>query len=1194
MMRETDVEPFPKSDSEPNLFERPTEFENDGRALSVPISRPRSDDKPYNVREINLDRPTSYQRPRSLRPDGREIGDPVFPIGTLINLARRQAAPEVTVLSPQQSIDLRRLALKASANEDMAFAELDVTRACMELHVDPDMGLSSNEAAQRLEMHGPNELEAQPPPSFWEVLLDQFKDVVVIILLIGAIVSLGLGEYEAGAAILVIVAFNAFLGVKMEISANAALTDLKSANPPTCEVIRDGQVKEIPSSQLVPGDLVILALGKKIPADLRLIVSSGLSSNEMPLTGESVPTKKDASYIKQSNKEAKEDESESGGKAQPEKEEELNPRNLVFMGCLIETGNGRGVVIHTGMKTRMGSIQRQLSLADEDISPLAKKLTQLGTMLGIASITISLVVFLLMGLVLDNAWLDALLVAVSLTVAAVPEGLPVCVTIALAVGMRTMAVVHKAQILKLKSVETLGSASVICTDKTGTLTKGEMTAVSNWMSGRRFKFTGTGYDPVGFVLPEEQKSDEQTTEVEEAAAELKDCIYLLPTVLGALCSNAILQYNEKDKVWEASGNISERPLVVAAHKAGFKSQELRSRFPRIKENPFSSMRKLMSTLHHLPEGSAESNIFGGAAYVSIVKGAPNVVLRCSSHIVYLDNSQKQPKISDGVPLPIISLDLPLREIVTKQIDDYSDLAFRCLAIAFKTFDSEPEETGEASCETGLTLCGLIASIDPDRPEVKPAIQQAREAGIRTVMITGDYVKTAKAIAENIAILPRNSENEKAVDCALIRDLGKRETDCIEREKESRVLGGHGLAQVKADLRDIRTQLDAITAYADVYARAKPEDKITIVRSLQRQGNICSMTGDGVNDAPALKQANIGVAMGMTGTDVAKSAADMILLDDNFVSIIAAIRQGRIIYANIQKFCYFLLSTNIAEVFFMIIAVAIGLQAPLVPLQILWLNLCTDGAPAVALAVEAAEPGVMQEGPRPKEEPLLSRLMVTGICIQTVVLTCCSLFVYIVGLHWRFGSAWDKKFEYDRLGAVIPAEDNLKLREAQTMCILFITFAELARAYGARSLRNSVFQIGPFSNWYMQPACAISVICTIGISIIPGVQDIFGMVMIRGQDWGFVLAMACVPFTIDELTKVVYRATGFGKRPYHIDHGHPDKLLVKTLSAKQKDEEGKIYELQTPPITARDFTTTMLNTVSLSSPDPVPLHIKLQK
>eukprot|EP00457_Paulinella_chromatophora_P000794 gb/GEZN01000794.1/.p1 GENE.gb/GEZN01000794.1/~~gb/GEZN01000794.1/.p1 ORF type:complete len:1095 (+),score=173.48 gb/GEZN01000794.1/:46-3330(+) len=1006
--------------------------------------------------------------------------------------------------------------------EDEKFAQKDAAACCVDFNTDMKLGLSSDEAGKRLTQHGPNQLKAEPLPTFFEILLDQFKDLVVILLLIGAIISIVLKEYEAGVAILIIVAFNAYLGVSYEMSANSEMAQLQNQFPPVCEVIRDGQVKEVPTADLVPGDIVILLLGKTVPADIRLTASAGLACTEASLTGEPGGIKKDAAFVTLTPS-PKAWQGEEGTAKEEKKEEHLNPPCLVFMGCAVEDGNGRGVVVKTGMQTRLGKIQNQLNMAEQDISPLQKKLDTLGSYLAGASIIIGLVVFLVMFLVNKEKLLNAALVGISLIVAAVPEGLPVCVTMCLANGMRIMATDYKTRITKLKSVETLGSASVICTDKTGTLTKGEMTAVKLWFSGSFYRFTGQGYDPTGQLCPDAAPGHQVVpTEEHKLQAAGKGLgeegpMYGLPCLIACLCSNAVVQYNTKEQKWEASGNITERPLTVAAYKAGFKSDEVQVKYTRQHENPFSSVRKMMSTLHQLPAGSQESLLFGPPGtvkYISAVKGAPNVVLANCLSMVSVDNASES--LNSGQELTLKELTDQDRANILQIIDDFSEQAFRVLAVAYRTFPEMPD-TQEGELEGKLTLCGLIASIDPDRPEVTPAIQAAAIAGIRTVMITGDYVKTAKAIAENISILPRNSPQEKAVDCIVLRALGNEEIELMNKIK-----GGTAGSADRARIKQVRSEIDAIVRTADVYARAKPEDKITIVRSLKRQGNVCSMTGDGVNDAPALKEANIGVAMGITGTDVAKGAASMILLDDNFTSIVGAIRQGRIIYANIQKFVFFLLSTNMAEVFLILISVLIGLPSPLEPIQILWLNLATDGAPAVALAVEEAEPGVMQEGPRPSTEPLLSKLMVVGIFIQVITLTACALAVFILGLSFHTDGSW----------AAITAvtEHDAALASARTMTIIFIVLAELMRAYSSRSMRYSVFSIGFFHNRRMQQAVALSVVSTIAISLIPRVQDFFGMVMIKGDEWAVLLALCTIPFIVDELTKLVYRWTGFGERP----------------------------------------------------------------
>lgn len=995
---------------------------------------------------------------------------------------------------------MRKDALDNAAKKVKYFAEITVDQVIRDLNVDPVNGLSSAEAAARLHLHGRNELEKEPPPSFLKLLLQQFSDLLVIMLIVASLVSIGLGEYKAAVVIIIIVIANATLGVIQESRAGAALDALSSLAAPRTDVQRDGQILNIDSAELVPGDVVILDLGRKVPADVRLIESQGMYSNEMALTGESEPVKKNALWVHEEKKEEKKEF---------HKEEALTEANMVYMGCSVQDGRGKGVVVKTGMKTKMGEIAHLLKTADQGQSPLQTKLHNLGVRLGIASICVSVIVFVI-GVATDRktdpesdspVWLQMLLVAVSLTVAAVPEGLPACVTITLAVGMNEM-VKKNALIRNLHSVETLGSASVICSDKTGTLTKGEMTAVRLWFHGDIFRFTGQGYEPQGELVALASKSNVNVVRNTDPQAEVLR--------LAVMCSNAELQVNPKTQKWECIGNISERPLVVAGAKVNLDKKQLDGEYKRVKENPFNSARKMMSVLVDVGNGPRNA-CYGNARYISAVKGAPNFILDKCTHMVDDDQSN------------IRALEPQDRQNILKAIDDFSGQAFRVLAIAYHRFEeNEMPDSSPDNLERDLILCGMIASIDPERSEVTPSIRKAANAGIRTVMITGDYVKTAKAIAENIGLLPRGSPDKKAVDCEIIRQIGgeieevKQQLDACDDKDEAK--------KIEQKLDVLLDRLDSITVYADVYARAKPADKITIVRSLQRQGNICSMTGDGVNDAPALKQANIGVAMGITGTDVAKASADMVLTDDNFCSIVEAIEQGRTIYANISKFVFYLLSTNVSEVFTILIAVIMGLRSPLFPIQILWLNLATDGAPAIALAIEAIEPGVMQEGPRNKNESILEKLMITGIIIQTFTLTSLVLGTYILGLSWHTGS-WDG------------ANDNLTTDEiskgvdkARTMTILMITFGELIRAYSCRSMRYSVFQLGLFSNPWMQYAVGTSMAATVLICNIPGVMDIFGTEYLDGRSWAWILCMCWIPFIVDEVTKTVYRYTGYGKRP----------------------------------------------------------------
>lgn len=1039
-------------------------------------------------------------------------------------------------------------------------------------------GLSSAEAGKRLEDHGRNELDKAPPTPIWRLFLAQFEDLLVILLVVACIVAGALGQYAASVVIIIIVIGNAVLGVVQEARAGNALAALENSTTELVDVMRDAQRVSVDATTIVPGDIVFLETGMKIPADLRIIKTSKLEAMEMHLTGESEPVKKDAqpmteadtgdaksqapragpSIVISSGDETKED-AEGGDeadaaalkKAQQQLKGDLeNAHNILFMGGMVLGGSGSAVVVKTGMNTQIGSIATMMMNAEETSSPLQTKLDRLGQKLGLASIFVSVLVFII-GVTTERGtdpesdqpvWLQMLLVAVSLTVAAVPEGLPACVTITLAVGMQRMSE-KRAIIRNLYSVETLGSASVICSDKTGTLTAGLMTAKKVFFGGNTFHCSGIGYNPVGDI-----KFESKT----DYAEELTDNQQFYPLQIGVLCSEAIMAKDD-DGNWTAKGNHSERPLVVAAEKAGISAVQLRKKYPNIHTNNFTSSRKMMSTLVRASDDDDAPPMLSAAAgpYIACVKGAPNVILgNCTSRMT-----------AEG---KVVELDDAYRAQIMQAIDGFSDQAFRVLAFASKHLDAVPDEPEPETLEQGLIFSGLVASIDPERPQVEESIRKARGAGIRIMMITGDYVKTARAIAVKINLLrppfgeasldmPKITASgllsdpglqelkaidpsldimkalcEKAMDCTIIRQMGTREqelmeaTDCVNGKKWKKKAANPEQQALRDELEQLRGKIDCVTKIIDVYARAKPKDKITIVRSLMRQGHVAAMTGDGVNDGPALSQAHIGVAMG-SGTEVARAASDMVLEDDDFCNIVEAIEQGRTIYNNIGKFCFFLLSTNVAEVFIILIAVIMGLQSPLLPIQILWLNLATDGFPAIALAVESIEPGVMQEGPRDQKEPLLEKVMLTGIAIQTVTLTAVLLCTYIVGLIWETDN-WQGKNDNMTKDAL---EEGIQ--RAQSMTILTITFAELMRAYGARSLRRSIFTLGPFTNKYMQYAVGTSMVATLLVANIPGVMDVFSMQYLTFKEWVFVIGMSFIPITVDECTKYVYRLVGFGER-----------------------------------------------------------------
>jgi len=920
--------------------------------------------------------------------------------------------------------------------------------------------------------------------------------------------------------------FNAILGAVQEHGAGAALDALAALQTASARVFRDGETVEIDSTHIVPGDIVMMGTGDGVTADVRLIEVQDLESNEASLTGESEAVRK----VVEPAKEVK------GG----EEEEKLTLGNVIYMGTEITQGKGKGVVIHTGMQTKMGLLAERLKTVDAGASPLKMKLGNLGMRLGLASLSVSILIFVV-GVSTgrgadpqssDPLWLQMLLVAVSLTVAAVPEGLPVCVTLCLANGMDNMTK-KQALVRKLASVETLGSTTIICTDKTGTLTCGKMTTVQLWRPGQMYKVTGQGYNPEGNIYPVNTFTDSKTSQDKAAMFQkVKESGELQPVLTAfLLCSDAAVDYEDVTihengvektiKQWVGKGNATERALVVAARKLGIERKDVESIFKEVAQNPFSSKRKMMSVLVQVSNDAKEtcfSKITNNSKFVGIAKGAPNRILARATRMVV-----------DG---KVVNMGEDDKKKALKVVNHLSSKALRVLAVGVKPYTSKPNDTNDENLEKDIIFLGLNAAIDPERPEVTVAISKAANAGVLTVMITGDYLATAKAIAENIGLLDKNDpgNDERVMDCKGLRQLGAdiTSTKKILGDKEAK-LSDAKRHEEEMKLKSLQKQVDDITVKTRVYARAEPFDKITIVESYQRQGHVACMTGDGVNDAAALQGANIGVAMG-SGTDVAKGAADMVLLDDSFATIVEAIQEGRKIYANITKFVFFLLSTNVAEVFVILIAMLMGLQSPLVPIQILWLNLCTDGAPAVALALERAEPGIMDEGPRSLTEPILEKIQLTGITIQTFVETALCLVTYIVGLIWNTGS-WDGQND-DK------SDNELKdgIQRAQTMVIYLIVFLELLRAYTSRALRTSVFQMGVFSNKYMQYAVIVSIGATLLVGNLPVIQEIFSMKPLRGREWGLVIGLTPICSIVDELTKLVYRITGYGERPKAINAG----------------------------------------------------------
>lgn len=890
-----------------------------------------------------------------------------------------------------------------------------------------EQGLSSQAAAQRLAEAGYNELKERSRPGFWSKLLAQFNNFLVIILIVASLISLVLGDYLEAGAILTIVVLNTILGVVQEAKAEEAMASLHKMAAPDAHVVRDGRRHTIPSREVVPGDIVLLETGNYVPADVRLIESVNLRIEEAALTGESVPVSKDARAIIE-------------GKVPIG-----DRRNSAFMNTLVIYGRGRGLVTETGMQTEIGRIAELLQSDEGEATPLQLKLDKLGRTLGIAALVICALVFVLgvlrnpAGMTLGETFLDMFIVAVSLAIAAVPEGLPAIVTIVLALGMQRMIKRH-ALLRKLPAVETLGSATVICSDKTGTLTQNEMTAVRLWVDGRFIDISGKGYSPFGEFSLNGQPYH---------PAEHRPAAYLLQA--GALCNDASLEPKTSSAgvSWRIAGDPTEGALIVAAAKAGLHQKELAQTLPRVAEIPFDSERKRMTTLHQVLNGDFES------PYVALVKGAPDILLQ-----------QCQAILANGEVRPLRPEDYAGILSANKALASH---ALRVLGTAYRPLEQVPVEPNTVEVERDLIFLGLIGMIDPARPEVKPAIAQGREADIRTVMITGDYPNTAVAIARQIDMLSADGQ----------------------------VLTGAQLDEMADE--ELRRQVQTV----NVYARVSPQHKLKIVEALQANSHVVAMTGDGVNDAPALKRANIGVAMGITGTDVSKEVADMVLTDDNYTSIVAAVEEGRIIYANIRKFVFYLLSCNVAEILIIFIAMLVGLPLPLTAIQLLVLNLVTDGAPALALGMEKGDPDVMKRPPRPVDEPVINREMQVGILVQSIVKPVAVLGAFIIGLNWY---GWE----------------GHGLTVAETMAFTTLAMGELVRAYTSRSEHYTIFEIGIFTNKWMQYAVLSSLAIILAIIYIPALDPIFETAFLGWQEWLIMLPMILVQGVAAELTKLFIR------------------------------------------------------------------------
>jgi len=892
----------------------------------------------------------------------------------------------------------------------MSWYDKSIGDVLNELDVDIKKGLDTTKAKERLEKFGPNELKEEQGKSFFKKLLAQFSDFLVLILIAASLVSYFIGETQDAIVIIAIVIVNAMLGLYQEGKAEKALEALKKMASPTAKVIRDGKTIEIDSRELVPGDIVILETGDIVPADLRIIESKNLKIDEASLTGESVAVEKDAEKILDGDV-------------------SLGDRvNMAYMSTIVTYGRGIGVVVGTGTNTEIGKIATMIQSFDEEATPLQKKLNQLGKILGIATILICIIVFA-DGLIQGRDPLEMFMVSVSLAVAAIPEGLPAIVTIVLAIGMNKM-VKRNAIVKKLLAVETLGATSVICTDKTGTLTQNEMTVVKMYTNDKIIDVEGVGYEPKGkFKLEEKEISPNDD----------KNILNLL--MMGALVNDAELVENGGQ--YKIIGDPTEGALVTLAAKGGIDLNSLKEKYPRIQEIPFDASRKMMTTFH---EGFFENKI------TSITKGAPDLMVEKCSYILL--NGDVVPFTED------------LKKKVLDTNINFSKQALRVLAVAYRVFDKLPEKLEPEIIEKDMIFVGLTGMIDPLRPEAKEAIKLCKEAGIDIKVITGDYKETAFAIAKELGLV----------------------------ESEDEAMMGDELNKISDE------ELKEVVKKVKVFARVSPEHKVRIVTALKDNGEITAMTGDGVNDALAIKKADIGISMGITGTDVAKNTADMILTDDNFASIVSAVEEGRVIFSNIKKFVFFLLSCNIGEILLVFISIAVfNWPIPLLPIQLLWLNLVTDSFPALALGVEKGDPDIMMHPPRDPDEPILDKRLLLSVSFQSLSIAAASLLSF-----W-----WAQN--------TFGTENLVPVR---TVVFATLITAELLRAYSSRSQKYTLFRIGFFTNSQMVVATLTAFVLLLAVLYVPFLQDIFYTQGLTFNEWRIIIPLAFIPLVIGELSKVL--------------------------------------------------------------------------
>ncbi|HAZ0941364.1 TPA: cation-translocating P-type ATPase [Enterococcus faecium] len=851
---------------------------------------------------------------------------------------------------------------------------------------DPDTGLSSQEVDERRKKQGLNKFDEAPKESMIKKFFRSLSDFTTIILLVAAVISFYTafatehGDLFEGLLIIAIVVINSVLAIVQEGNAEKALESLQDMNKQTATVIRDGKVTTVESEQLVVGDILVLESGDGISADARLIEASQLRVEESALTGESEAVEKDAAFI------AEEDESLG------------DQLNMVFKGCTVAAGRGKAIVTAIGMATEMGKIADLLNENTMQKTPLQVRLNQLGKRISMIALAAAALVFVI-GELQGEPLLEMFMTSISLAVAAVPETLTVIVTLTLAYGVQKMARKH-AIIRQLPAVETLGTANVICSDKTGTLTQNEMRVRRVW------------------------SKEDEVTNIEDSMT--NSAMEILK--MAALCTDVTVEQEDDDLV--IKGNPTEVAIVRDVEENYHTKAELEEKYPRVNELPFDSERKMMTTVHQM-----------GEKYISITKGAFDVLA---------------PRFSSG--------DVEQAAIVN---DRFGKRALRVIAVGYATYDEEPQDISSEALEKDLRLIGLIGMIDPPRPESKGAIKRAKKAGIKTVMITGDHVVTASAIAKELGILNDPSE----------------------------ALSGSELHQLSDE------ELDARVKALSVYARVTPEDKIRIVKSWQRTGAVVAMTGDGVNDAPALKASNVGCAMGITGTDVAQSAADMILTDDNFATIVDAVSQGRSVYQNIRKAINFLLSCNISEIFIVLIAMLLGWGAPFTAVQLLFVNVVADGLPGFALGREPAEHGIMDQPPIPKNEGIFARGLLQKIAINAGVFTIVTLFGYYLGSYVDTISPW------------VDASQHV----GQTVAFLILAYSSILHVFNVRS-SQSIFKVNLATNKALVEMALLALAITTAVALLPFTQELFGLVHISLNHWFLVGILSIVPIAVNELIK----------------------------------------------------------------------------